>query len=230
MRVKDVMTRPAISVSCGAGLGEAIDLMLAKGLSGLPVVDEEGVICGVLSEGDLLRRVELGTDRRADGWWARLFSAADPAEVYRAVNGRKVSDVMTGVPVTIDAEARLSEAAALMQRLGIKRLPVLGHGGLVGMLSRADFVRALRHAMTAADGTPVPTDDEIRTRIERELRGQPWAAGLALDVTVAGGRVTLAGDVPRQSQRDAAEVAADNVAGVRSVDNLIDVSRLATPL
>lgn len=222
MRVKDVMTTPAIVVPQGAPLAQALDLMIDHKLSGLAVVDEAGQLCGVLSESDMLRRVELGTTRKSR-WWSRLFSDPAGAEAYRLAAGRKVCDLMTMSPITVDDTATLDEAAAQMEEYRVKRLPVLHDGDLVGMISRADFVKALRSYVRPAYEEQATSDEEIKTRILNEFRTQPWAADCFLDVSVSNGRVTLEGACARDGQRRAARVLAENVVGVQSVEGEIEV-------
>lgn len=222
MRVKDVMTTPAVVVSRGAPLAQALDLMIDHKLSGLAVVDEAGQLCGVLSESDMLRRIELGTTRKSR-WWSRLFSSPDGADAYRVAAGRKVLDLMSPSPITVEDSALLNEAAALMEEYRVKRLPVLHDGDLVGMISRADFVKALRTYVRPAYEEPATSDDEIRTRILSELRAQSWTADSSFDVSVSNGHVTLGGRCASDSQRRAARVVAENVIGVQSVEGEIEV-------
>ncbi|MGD0635233.1 MAG: CBS domain-containing protein [Beijerinckiaceae bacterium] len=223
MLVKDAMTSPVISVSSQAALFEAVNLLVTHRLSGLPVLDETGQLCGLISEGDLLRRIELGTVHRPDHWWSKLFSSYSTVEAYRMANGRKVADVMSHSPITIDADATLADAARAMEKHGIKRTPVVHDGKLVGMLTRADFVKVLhRLGSSAHEGSPV-SDGEIEEKIRAEVDAQPWAVTCALTITVENGHVTLTGMVPSQSHGEAIRVAAENVPGVRAVEQKLEV-------
>ncbi len=222
MQVKDLMATEVVSVSPRATIAEAIQLLLARKVSGLPVVDEAGDLVGVLSEGDLLRRIEFETQDLPSGWLSRLFRPGGTAEAYRLTHGRKVGDIMSRRPVTIDASAPLGEAVALMERHRIKRLPVLDSGKLVGIVSRADFVKALARFVAAAYEEPAISDAEIKDRILAELRQQSWTHRTAIEVGVQNGHVDLRGMIVDEDQRDAARVLAENVIGVQSVaDHLV---------
>lgn len=223
MQVKDIMTQPVITVSSQAPLESAIDMLLEHKVSGLPVVNAMGQLCGILSEGDLLRRTELGTVSEPKHWWSPLFSSTGGAEAYRMTHGRKVFDVMTPDPVSIDAESSLAAAAELMEKKRIKRLPVLRDGVLVGIVSRANFVRALGMALKAANEGRVISDTEIRDQIQAEIDRQDWALSCSLRVDVIEGRVTLSGNVSNDSQRRAACVVAENAFGVRGVTDEITI-------
>jgi CBS domain-containing protein len=225
MLVKEIMTAPVITVSLEATLGDAIALLVEHKLSGLPVLDDLGQLVGIISEGDLLRRMELGTAIEPTHWWERLFSSVDSAEAYRLTNGRKVSDVMTSSPITITDASSLAQAAGLMEKHRIKRLPVMNDGQLVGLVSRADFVRALQIFVARDNEKPAISDEEIKKRILAELHQQSWASDCSFDVHVNDGRVWLHGLAVTDNQRRAARVAAENVIGVRSVDDEIVVVR-----
>src|SRR6516225_9989113 len=156
MIASDVMTRNVISVPPDATVAEAVELMLERGISGLLVVDAAGTLAGIVTEGDLLRRDELGTGRRRS-WWLRLIaSPGRQAADFTRTHGRKVADVMTHDIVSVDAKAPLEEIVALMEEHRIKRVPVLDGDHVVGVVSRADLLRALaaaarEHAAVAAD-------------------------------------------------------------------------------
>ena len=223
MHVIDIMTKTVITVSSRAPLSEAIALLIDHKLSGLPVVDEAHKLCGVLSEGDLLRRLELDTVGKPKGWRALLSSSPGSAKAYRLTHGRHVGDVMTTSPVSVEESASLAEAVDLMERFRIKRLPVLRDGALVGMVSRSDFVKALRTYLTKADGTAVVSDAEIRELILAALNQERWANDYGLTIHVENGRVELTGCVTNDDQRRAARVAVENVSGVTSLDERLTV-------
>jgi CBS domain-containing protein len=223
MLVKDAMTSPVISVSSQAALFEAVNLLVVHRLSGLPVLDQTGQLCGVVSEGDLLRRVELGTVHRPDHWWSKLFSSYSTVEAYRMANGRKVSDVMSHSPITIDDTATLADAARVMEKHGIKRTPVVHDGKLVGMLTRADFVKVLHQFIASAYEESPVSDGEIEEKIRAEVDAQPWAVTCDLTIKVENGHVMLFGMVPSEGHGEAIRVAAENVPGVQAVEQKLEV-------
>ncbi len=219
MLIKEVMTSPVVCVTETDILSDAITLMVANKISGVPVLDGSGQLIGILSEGDLLRRVELGSGSDGDSWWSHLVSSRELAEHYRRTNGRRVSDVMTTKPVTIDEADTLNDAARLMQKHRVKRLPVLGGGVLVGLLTRMDFVKLLGQLVAPAYEEAAISDREIKHRIQRELAHQSWSRNCGVEITVDQGRVTLDGLVPSEDHRASVRVAADNIPGVMSVDD-----------
>jgi len=219
MLVKSIMAAPVVTVRSNDALADAIALLVYNKVSGLAVVDQRGDLCGILSEGDLLRRVELGTATQEGHWWSTLFSSDGLAEAYKKTNGRKVSEVMTQEPVTIEEGASLADAAGLMEKYKIKRLPVMHKGTLVGMLSRSDFVKLLGQFVAPAYEEQATSDGEIKTRILTEIALQKWSLGCRIAVSVHDGHVTLSGFVPSSEHQSAAKVAAENVVGVLSVDD-----------
>ena len=149
MRVRDVMTRGVIGVRETDSLSEAVDTMLRSGISALLVFDERKALVGILSEGDLLRRGELGTEGRRPRWLELLLSGGRLAHSYAHAHGRKVSEVMTRDVITVAEDADLSEAVDLMIRRRVKRLPVVRGGAVVGVVSRSDLLKRLVFGLAA---------------------------------------------------------------------------------
>jgi CBS domain-containing protein len=221
MRIKDVMTKSVVSVSTQATIAEAIRLMAHSKVSGLPVVDEAGTVVGVLSEGDLLRRIELGT-LKTPHWLDWLFRPGHLADAYKHTHGRKVEEIMSVDVCVIDGTLPLEAAVELMEARHVKRLPVMDGTKLVGIITRADFVRALASFVTQAHEGAATSDAEIRHRFLSELKKETWAPKGTIDVQVTNGVVQLRGTIFDERERDAIRVVAENVFGVRSVhDHLI---------
>jgi CBS domain-containing protein len=217
MQVSQAMSTKVIAIQPDANIAEAIDLMLRSHVSGLPVVDREGTLIGLLSEGDLLRRAELGTQKPRARWIEILLGPGKAAETYVQTHGRKVEELMTAEPVTIAPGADLSEAVDLMNRHRIKRLPVTLEGRVVGILTRADLIRALANLLPTAQ-TLVP-DAAIRGSILDQLDKQAWAPTALIEVSVRDGIVTLSGTILDDRERAALRVIAENTPGVRSVED-----------
>src|SRR5271169_929429 len=212
MIASDVMTRNVISVPPDATIARAVELMLERGISGLLVVDASGTLAGIVTEGDLLRRDELGTERRRS-WWLRLIaSPGRQAADFTRTHGRRVSDVMTRDVVSVDAGAVLEEIVAMMEEHRV-----------VGVVSRADLLRAL--AVVAREHGAVAADDgTIRARILDALARTPWAPRTTLNVTVVNGVVDLWGTIGNDHERRAIGVIAENTPGVKKViDHLVFV-------
>jgi CBS-domain-containing membrane protein len=223
MIARDVMTRNVISVPPDGTVADAVQMMLDRGISGLLVVDASGVLVGIVTEGDLLRRDELGTERRRS-WWLRLLaSPGRQAADFTRTHGRKVDDVMTRDVISVDANAPLEQIVALMEEHRVKRVPVLDGDRVAGVVSRADLLRALavvarEHRETAAD------DRTIRERILDTLTRESWAPKTTLNVTVVNGVVDLWGTISNDQERRAICVIAENTPGVTKViDHLVFV-------
>jgi len=213
MQVRSAMTSPVIGVEPGASIADAVRLMLGHKISGLPVMTAAGELVGVVSEGDFLRRTELGTEPHLSGLLRFLESSGKKADTYIHTHGRKVSEVMTTDVSTIEAGATLEDAVEAMLHRHVKRLPVVEDGKVVGIVSRSDLMRALLDALPSAKGDA--DDDRMRDAVERELAAQIWASSIR--VAVKGGVVTLTGSIFDERARQAALIAAENVAGVKSV-------------
>lgn len=216
MRVADLMSHSVIAIARDAPLSQAVQMMLDNHISGLPVVDPGGQVVGMLTEGDLLRRAETGTQGKT-GWFTALFALGRQADRYIQTHARRVNEIMTPDVVTVGADSSLDDAVSLMERHGIKRLPVVVDDRLVEIISRADFVRELQRKLCAA--VQIPTDAGIIDAIRAELARQPWAHNRFLTITAEKGVVQIDGCVFDLRERDAIQVVAENTAGVTAVHN-----------
>jgi CBS domain-containing protein len=217
MKVRDMMTQPVIRVAADTPLLSAVRLMLQNKVSGLLVVDAAGHLVGIVTEGDLLRRVETGTQRRRPRWIEFLLGPGRLADEYVHAARRKVDEVMSTEVHTVTEDAPLEEAVGVMERHKVKRVPVLRNGELVGIVTRADLLRALVRGATAAH--PLRSDAAIRERLLDELKRQPWAPVGVIDIAVSDGAVTLSGSITDDRQRAAICVAAENIPGVKQVED-----------
>ncbi|EIM25410.1 CBS domain-containing protein [Microvirga lotononidis] len=215
MIVEDVMTAPVISVEPSTTIAEAAKLMLADRISGLPVTMRDGTLVGMLSEGDLLRRGELGTERKRPSWLEFLIGSGKLADEYVRSHGRKVEQVMSTDPVTTRRDAPIEEIVTAMDRHRIKRLPVIDNGKVVGIVARSDVLRALARTLSAVS-PEVVADDRIHKAVLEEMDKQNWG-GRFIRVRVENGVVTLTGAILDEREREAAKVAAENVPGVKEV-------------
>lgn len=222
LTVGDIMTRDVTTTTPEASIREAVHLMLERRISGLPVLGRTGMLLGILTEGDMLRRVELGTASRDASWLDFFRSPTRPARDYVATHSRVVGDIMTRVVVTADEAAPLSEVVGIMQTRRVRRVPVLSGSQLVGILSRADLLRTLADTFADVLGEPAPSDAAIRNRILAEFGQYPWAAHSGIRVTVDAGQVELNGVIFEEAQRLAIRVAAQNVPGVVAVHDHLE--------
>ncbi len=226
MNVADIMTRQVISVTPQTTIAEAAQLLLDNRISGLPVVDPGGAVVGIVTEGDLLRRVETGTQRRHSHWLEFLIAPGRLAREYTDANARNVGEVMSAEVVSVTPGDALPEVIRLMEHHHVKRLPVIEAGRLVGIVSRANLVRALLHSLAEPPGKPagdaVAGDAEIRDRIVAEIARQPWGPRASVDVRVKDGAVELYGTIIDERERTALRVLAENQPGVKTVlDHLV---------
>jgi CBS domain-containing protein len=222
MFVRDIMTSSVVGVAPSDPLEKAVGLMLSRGISGLPVLGEGGRVIGMLTEGDLLRRSELETEpgRSWLGDW--LHSPGRAASDYVRTHSHRVIDLMSDDPVTIPADASLRDAVDTMLSHRVKRLPVTRDDRLVGILSRADLLRALMRATQGATATA--SDAQIQEDILEEYRRQSkWAGEDFIHVAVQDGVVELSGTILDERLRIAARVAAENTRGVLSVIDHLEV-------
>ncbi len=219
MIAADIMTHPALAIDPDAPLAQAIRLMTAHRLSGLPVVAQDGQLVGMLTEGDLLRRVETGTEGERPGWLASFLMPGREASRYVRSHGRKVGEVMTSGVVSATEATSLPELVQLMQRHHVKRIPVVREGRLVGIVSRADLVRRIGEALSTED---VSADDAtIQQAVLAAMEREPWVRGNRVSVAVHGGVVDLDGCLFDIRAREAVGVVAENVPGVKRVENRI---------
>jgi CBS domain-containing protein len=215
MKIRDLMSAPVVSVTPSASIGEAAKVMLDHRYSGLPVINADGELMGIVTESDFLRRVELDTDVRRPRWLDFLRGAGRVAEEYARTNGRRVEEVMHYEVVTCSPDDPLKSAVDAMLAKRIKRLPVVENGRVVGIIARSDLLRALAPLVASQSGVPT-TDEEIQNQIEARLKGEVWSSGLVV-ATVNGGVVTLEGTVFDDRQRQAMRVLVENVPGVTQV-------------
>lgn len=215
MKAAEIMVKDVVTTGPEASVQELATLMLERRISGLPVVDGSGRLLGIVSEGDLIRRPEIDTDRVKLGWLRLLLSDEARARDFVKSHGRKAREVMTQPAISVAADAPLAEVVRLMARHRIKRLPVVDKGRLVGLVTRTDLLRAVaaRQAVAPAD----VKDEELRARIDAMLREEDWAASAVVYVQVEKGVAQLWGTVESQEQREALILAVRGVPGVKDV-------------
>jgi len=209
------MTKDVITVTPRTTIEQAAKTMLQRHISGLPVVDKAGKLVGIVSEGDFLRRTEIGTGRRRPAWLQFLVGPGQAAADFVHERGRKVEDIMTRDPITVKEETPLEDLVRLMEKKGIKRLPVMNGSSLCGIVTRSNLLLAVA---TLAHEIPDPTadDDHIRDHILRAVAKTDWRP-VGFEVTVRNGVVHLHGIITTDEARRATIVTAENTAGVKKV-------------
>jgi CBS domain-containing protein len=224
MNAAEIMSHPVIGIAPDEPIAEAARKMLQNRISGLPVTKGDTLV-GIVTEGDLLRRAETGTEKRRPRWLELLVGPGPLAGDYVATHGRKVGEVMTGDIVAVAPDAPLESVVRLMEKRHIKRVPVVDDNRLVGIVSRADLVRALLHTLVDEAGAaskPGASDTAIRGHIMGVIDREAWGPRFSVDVTVANGVVDLHGTITDERERTAVRVAAENTVGVKAVhDHLV---------
>lgn len=221
MRAIDVMTAQVATVSPDTPIEEIARRLIERGVSAVPVVDADHKIVGMVSEGDLIRRPELGTERQPSWWIRLLMDPEQQAAHYIKMHGRVAKDVMSAPVWTVEEHATLAEIAALLEERRIKRVPVVRDGRLVGIVSRANLLHGL--AAAPARAPTAASDPELRSHVLEGLRRQAGVRDELINVTVADGVVHLWGSVPSQTELDAARVVAENAPGAKRVANHLRV-------
>ena len=221
------MTPGVATVRPDTTLSDAARTMIQFSISGLPVIDAAGKLVGIVTEGDLLRRAETGTERRRPRWLEFIVGPGRMAEEYVHAHGRKVEEVMTPDVITVAEEAPLQEVVRIMEERRIKRVPVISEGEIVGIISRANLVQAL--ARLAEEAPPSQVNDEaIRKAILAELDKQTWAPRSMVNVIVRNGVAELWGTILDEREREALRVLAENCPGVTKVrDHLVWVEPIS---
>jgi CBS domain-containing protein len=224
MKARDVMTTPVVTTKPTASVKDVAKLFLQRHISAVPVVDDKGKVVGIISESDLMRRGESGTEWQRP-WWLTLMTGEQRlAEDYIKAHATKVADVMTSKVITATPDTPLEEIAGVLEKNGIKRVPVVHNGDLVGIVSRANLVQAMASRGSKLD-VPI-SDAAIRDRLLKHLNTQRWAHTDLLNVTVNDGVVDLWGLAASDAERNAIRVAAENVPGVRAVNERMTVGPL----
>ena len=217
MRASDIMTTSIISATPDMSIRQAAGTMVFAGISGMPVIDEQGRLLGIVTEGDLMHRAELGTGVSHRAWWLELVaSTSELASQYVKEHARKVKDVMSTDVTTVSESCPVADIADLLERRRIKRVPVMRDGKVVGVVSRANLIRAL---VTMAPELPAAAesgDNAIREDVLSAMEGHPWALARE-NVIVENGTVHLWGPVIGAEESNALRVAAENVRGVKDV-------------
>jgi CBS domain-containing protein len=219
MKARDVMTTAVVTASLDTSIADVTKLMLSHHISGVPVVDADRHVVGIVTEGDLMRRTELSGDRRP--WWLPSnLSAEERAEAYSKARGTKVGDVMTKDVMTIGEDDPLDKVAMLLETHGIKRAPVMRNGALVGIVSRANLLQGIAAAEAGETG---PSDRQIRATILERAEKEAGVRIPLVGVTVSNRVAHLWGKVASEAEQDALRVVAENVDGVKEVHSHIRV-------
>jgi CBS domain-containing protein len=221
MKARDVMTSPVITVKLTTSVKEVARLFLERRISAVPVVDNQGNVIGMVSEGDLVHRAEISTERRRPWWLVLMAGDQGLAAEYIKAHAKRVSDIMSRNVITAAPGTPLNEIAEMLEKYVIKRLPIVHDGQLVGIVSRANLVQAIA---TSGSKLDIPlSDTTIREKLLKELNRQSWAHTVLLNPIVNDGVVDLWGFAESDTERNAIRVAAEATPGVRAVNDHMTV-------
>jgi CBS domain-containing protein len=227
MRASDVMVTDVITVTPESDVAQVAALLLTNHISAAPVVDADGRLVGMISEGDLIRRSESGTAHERP-WWLRMLMDREllAAEFVRE-HSRRVGDLMTRDVVSATPDTPVADVAALLERHRIKRVPIVTGGRLAGIVSRANLIQALATSRRTALEPHPAADAELREKVMTQLKSEPWMRSALVNVTVSDGAVDLWGIVDSPAEKQALRVAVEIVPGVKGVSDNLVVRRAA---
>jgi CBS-domain-containing membrane protein len=226
MKASDVMVSEVITVGPDTTVQEIANILLSNRISAVPVLDDTGALVGIVSEGDLMRRVEAGTERHYS-WWLKLVSGNEVvARDFVKSHATRASDVMTKTVITAGPDLTLGDLASLLERHRIKRVPIVDNGKLVGIVSRANLLHALAALRRDIPVESKVQDSTLRERVLSELRSKLDIGPSHVNVTVHDGVVELWGHVESTDEKNALRVAAESVPGVRTVADHVSTGRI----
>jgi CBS domain-containing protein len=226
MKAADVMVSPVITVGPDTTVQEVADILLRNRISAVPVLSQQGKILGIVSEGDLLRRVESGTQRHRSWWLELLTTKFTLQDEYVKSHSRKVTDIMTSDVLTVSPDTPLGDIASVLEKNGIKRVPVVTDGKLVGIVSRANLLQAIATIGKTIKTQGAVSDTALREKVVDQLYSVPLARPALVNVIVNDGNIELWGIVESESEKRAARVAAEATPGVGAVVDHLMISRV----
>lgn len=223
MRAADIMVSNVVTVTPDHCVQEVAEILLERRISGVPVLDGSGKLIGIVSEGDLMRHADSGTEHQRS-WWLRLMMGREGlATEYVREHARKVSDIMTRDVITATPDTPVGKLAELLERNAIKRVPIVENGKVVGIVSRANLLQALA-SMRKQITVERPVDDaQLRQSVLQRLQSEPWMRTSLINVTAHDGTVDLWGIVDTASEKNAVRIAAEVTPGVRAVNDALVV-------
>src|SRR5215471_10235748 len=230
MKAADIMVSNVITAGPEASVQDVAEVLLTHSISAVPVLEADGSLVGIISEGDLIRRTENDTDRRRPRWLVLLIGAQPIAAEFAKSHARKVADVMTREVIVAAPDTPLRDIAALLEKNGIKRVPIVKNRKLVGIVSRANLVQALASARKEVKAATATSDSMIREDVLSRLGAEPWTRKSRLNVIVHDGTVELWGVVRSQAEKKAVRIAAELTPGVRAVNDNLIVQSVTTAL
>jgi CBS domain-containing protein len=220
MKAQDIMTKAVVTVRPDTSIRDIASLMVEKHISGIPVVNEDGKMVGIVSQSDLLHRTEVGTERKHKWWFRIIADSQDMAREYAKAHGLRASDVMARYVISVRPDAELSDVADILDNNKIKRVPVVDGDKLVGLITRGDLVRALSLSHLAKSATPKKVENAaLHKTLQQRIRAQPWLGADQdhINLTVSDGTVEIWGYIESVDQHKALRVLVEETEGVGKV-------------
>ncbi|MGI9426048.1 MAG: CBS domain-containing protein [Hyphomicrobiaceae bacterium] len=218
MEASDVMTSNVITVAPDTTVRQVARIMAEKHISGLPVVSSDGAVLGMVSESDLLRRSELGTESDVETSHSWLPEPEEAARRFAKSHGRRAHDIMSRPVVSVADDVELRDVAEVLERHKIKRVPVIKDGHIIGLIARSDLIRAFSK-VPAAKGDVRLGSGIIHRAVTDALKEQSWLDTSYVNLTVKDGHVGVWGYIQTDAQRDALAILIEEIPGVESVEN-----------
>lgn len=217
MKAQDVMKSPVIAVNEDTPVSRLVELLLERHVSGVPVVNDAGKVVGMVSEGDLLRRPELGTDHKPSRWLSYFTGSSTPAD-FMKTHGATAGEIMCTPVVSVTPEQDLKDVVTLMESKGVKRVPVIVDDVPVGIIARADLLLALSRAGVKPQPKPA-SDREVRAEIQRRMDAEDWSRSLLVNVVVHDGKASIWGVIDNDDEHRAVRRLVEEVPGVVEVED-----------
>lgn len=223
MKAKDVMTPNVITVDEHTPVEEIAQTLLKWRISAVPVVDDKDRLVGIVSEGDLVRRAETGTDRLPPWWLTALSDSDTRAADYAKSHGHLAKDVMSKAVVTIAENTNLADIAQLLEERRIKRVPVIRQSRIVGIVSRANLLQGLAAAAEQSPMISGDDDHQIRAAVLNRLRNETDVDLASVNVTIGSGVAHIWGTAMSEAQKDAIRVAIESTPDVTRVEDHLTI-------
>lgn len=221
MKARDIMTRSVQTAGADTLVYDIAKMMMERHISAVPIVDADGRVQGIVSDGDLLHRAETGTEHRRSRWLDFFVDTGTKAREFRKSHGLHAADVMSRDVISVTPDTEVAEIADLFEAEKVKRVPVIDNGRLVGIIGPRDLIGALARSAPQADDRRIMPDNEIEAALRRGLQENSWTDRTMVSFSVKNGIVEMTGLVEDEERRAALRVLAENIAGVHAVrDNL----------
>ena len=223
MRASEIMTKDVATIPPDMPVKEIARFLADRRISGVPVLSPNKGVLGMVSEADLLRRVELDTDPRPTRWADGYAKPNEMAQAFVKAHGAKAHDIMARPVVSVEHDAPLDTVASTLDQHGIKRVPVMQQGKLVGIIARSDLVRAFGRTHAGAEGDAHLSNSIIHKAVTDSMHGKSWLDTSYINLTVNDGVVRVSGYVQSKEHQEAMRILIEEIPGVRRVEQDLQI-------